>query len=678
MLIRTVTPEILGPGKPSIFKRELIVDLRAEALGRAGAIDEKARTVSFPFSSETRDVERWFGIEILDHSPQAVILDRLRAAGPLLMDHERTDMVGRVREAWLGDDRRCWSKVQFSRGARASEIFQDVVDDIRAMVSCLYRVHEMQLESTGKDGPDVYRVTKWEPYEVSFVSIAADISVGVGREAEVVDAAIAEAMENARRLEDMKLRKIFLEPHTDAAGGSGETASTPVPAAIVAPPAPQPAAAIVDPARELEIVGRERRRVSDIDAITGKVAHLMDASELGRQFKESGRTAEEFHQVIIGRLGDVKVPTITANAPKVGAAVIGMSNDDLMRYSVIKAINANLSGNWKDAGLERAASDAVTASMGREPNGFWLPYDVLAHNPLARDVASATSPGVIGTTLMAGSFIELMRNNSIVAQMGCTIMPGLVGDVDIPRQVAANTGTWIDNESYSGTDESTPTYTALNLTPKTFRIRTDITRKMLKQSTPAIEMLVRGDIAATAGLGIDAAALVGTGSNGQPQGIIGANGITVVGPISANGGALAWSHLVDLETALGNHKRLGGLAYLTNGATVGSMKKTPKHATATVGGFLIDPDGKCNGYPLHESNTVPSNLTQASGSGLSAMIFGAWPALMVGLWGGLDLEADKSGSAVADRGGVTLRGFQDVGMGIRYLGAFAYLKDILN
>jgi hypothetical protein len=43
-----------------------------------------------------------------------------------------------------------------------------------------YRIHDLKLESSS-DTEDVYRVTKWEPFEVSIVSVPADPTVGVGR-----------------------------------------------------------------------------------------------------------------------------------------------------------------------------------------------------------------------------------------------------------------------------------------------------------------------------------------------------------------------------------------------------------------------------------------------------------------------------------------------------------------
>ena len=79
--------------------REFQIDLAR------GAVNEKQRTVELSFSSEA-PVERWFGTEILDHSPGAVDLSRLNGSGPLLVDHDTGDQVGVVEEARIGEDRK--------------------------------------------------------------------------------------------------------------------------------------------------------------------------------------------------------------------------------------------------------------------------------------------------------------------------------------------------------------------------------------------------------------------------------------------------------------------------------------------------------------------------------------------------------------------------------------------
>ena len=145
--------------------------------------DQDNRTVELAFSSEI-EVERWYGVEILDHSPASVRLDRLRDGGALLVDHDWSDQVGVVESVSIDADRRGRAVVRFGRSARADEIFNDIVDGIRKHVSVGYRVLAAQLQEVRDEYTDVYRITDWEPYEISIVSVPADTTVGIGRQAD--------------------------------------------------------------------------------------------------------------------------------------------------------------------------------------------------------------------------------------------------------------------------------------------------------------------------------------------------------------------------------------------------------------------------------------------------------------------------------------------------------------
>lgn len=160
------------------------LDLRRVAIFKRETVNEDARTVAVAFSSE-EPVERWFGIEILDHSPKSVDLSRLKDGGPGLVDHDPRDHVATVEEVSIDGDRVGRATLRFGRGARADEIFQDVVDGIRKCISVGYRIHKVEVEDPEAKNP-TYRATLWEPYEISFVSIPADTSVGVGRSEETI------------------------------------------------------------------------------------------------------------------------------------------------------------------------------------------------------------------------------------------------------------------------------------------------------------------------------------------------------------------------------------------------------------------------------------------------------------------------------------------------------------
>src|SRR5258706_16451064 len=87
---------------------------RTFSLDRAG-IDAKNRTVDLSFSSE-QPVETRFGIEILDHSQEAVDLSRLKDGAALLIEHSRTDQVGVIVDAGIVN-RRGVAKVRFVKSA---------------------------------------------------------------------------------------------------------------------------------------------------------------------------------------------------------------------------------------------------------------------------------------------------------------------------------------------------------------------------------------------------------------------------------------------------------------------------------------------------------------------------------------------------------------------------------
>lgn len=164
---------------------EILERLRREPIIRTFAVERKSineekRTVDVAFASD-KAIDHWFGQLRLSMNKNAMRSDRLRSGAPLLMDHNIRDQVGVIDSHAIGTDGLARAVVRFSRSARGEEIFQDVLDGIRQSISVGFLVHEMEIEKQEKGKPDIYRSDSWEPYEISIVSVPADISVGVGR-----------------------------------------------------------------------------------------------------------------------------------------------------------------------------------------------------------------------------------------------------------------------------------------------------------------------------------------------------------------------------------------------------------------------------------------------------------------------------------------------------------------
>lgn len=124
----------------------------------------------------------------------------------------------------------------------------------------------------------------------------------------------------------------------------------------------------------------------------------------------------------------------------VDAPLIGMSDGDLRQFSLLRAIRALATGDWRNAGLEREASDATAKRLGKTPQGFFLPYDWLRSehsNPEHRAITTSTGSSLIPTQKLG--FIDVLRNRMMVRAAGAVVLDGLIGNVDLPRRTAGAT-----------------------------------------------------------------------------------------------------------------------------------------------------------------------------------------------------------------------------------------------
>ena len=140
------------------------------------------------FSSE-EPYERWWGVEILSHSEGAMDLTRLNSIGCVLFNHNRDKVIGKVLRAWV-ENNRGNAEIEFDEDAESDVIYQKVKNETLKGVSVGYMVTNWETVAANKKSVDgrftgpCDIATKWEPFEVSIVSIPADPTVGVGRSKE--------------------------------------------------------------------------------------------------------------------------------------------------------------------------------------------------------------------------------------------------------------------------------------------------------------------------------------------------------------------------------------------------------------------------------------------------------------------------------------------------------------
>lgn len=602
------------------------------------AVDVEHRTVTASVASET-PIQMWSDWkEVLSHAPGAMRMGQRQKSLPLLLGHDPDRVVG-VIDAIRQEDGRTYATMRFASDEEGEKAFTRVKDRILTNVSIGYRVFKRSEDEEQK----ITTATDWEIFEVSLVAMPADASVGVYR-------SLNQATEKEPLMGDKNQT-------TAATAVQKETA----PAVQVS---------------ENEVRAAERARIQEIETMCRQFS--IDDNRRNDLINR-GASVDEARAAIMDTLSAQR------QAPAADSKRdfdIGMSEAERRSYSLVRALNAHMTGNWREAGLEREVSVELARRMGRDSNGFFMPTDL----PMARDagyyVGTPTQGGnLVKTDLLMGSFIDILRNKAAVMQLGATFLPGLVGKVEIPRQSGVSATQWIQE---TGTvTGSNATFDKVALDMKTIAAKSFVSRNMLRQVTMSVENFVRNELATSIALAIDLAALSGSGSSSEPKGLASQTGIlTVEG--GTNGAAITFDHLIDMETKVADANADGtSMAYLANAVTIGALKKI-KDANNNyiwkpiVGASRNAIPGEVNGYPVARSNQARKNLTKGTSSGVcSEIFFGNWADLLIGEWGVLEILPNPYSAAAYDNGGLEIRALQSVDIAVRHPESFCRMADVL-
>jgi len=522
-----------------------------------------------------------------------------------------------AEKAWVGTDKRGYVQAKFFDHPDAQKVRSMVAGGLRN-VSFGYRVTEFEEAGNGD-----YIARTFEPHEVSIVSVPADASVGIGRS------------EDNEQLEVRILR-----------AGSEMAESTAATEDVHMTEKDSSAATSADMIREVDPTAEKLRQRA--------------LENLGDQYGIHGDVIRRWKDEDIS-VGEATRQTLKIIAERTKAenavTAVGLSPREQRQYSLIRAINGVVHKDWKHAGLELEAHQEIQKRTGKilSENSFFVPLEVQK-----RDLSVAASGGGYLVSTDTGGFIELLRNRSVALQMGATRLSGLQGNVALPKQTAAATAYWLAGETSSIT-ESQPTISQLTLSPKTVGAYTEISRQLTLQSSPDAESLVMSDLARVVALAADVAALRGSGSGGEPQGIVGTTGIG-----SVSGSSLAYAGVLEFQTdlAAANVQPARG-GYVTTPAIAAVMMAEQRFSSTDtplwVGNIW---DGQMCGFRAMASNQMST----------ATMLFGAWEDLIWAEWGILEVEVNPYASFAA--GIIGVRAMYTMDIGLRYAGSFSYASSV--
>lgn len=416
----------------------------------------------------------------------------------------------------------------------------------------------------------------------------------------------------------------------------------------------------------------ERERVAAIRGLA-KTHNLPES--LTDELIDNGSEVSEARAKVLEFIGAKRGTVATSGIADAGSANIGMTQAEVQRYSFMNVARYLADPNPRTAAaaaFELEASKAAAELHGRSPNGVLIPFDVLSNNrPMASQTVGEFSKGgaLVGTDRLDGSFIDLVRNRSAFISGGVTVLTGLQGNVEIPKQTGASTYYFVGEDV--DVTASDATFGLVNLTPKTIGVRVPVSRRAMIQTSPDIEALIRRDMLEQVALGVDYTIGYGTGGSAQPLGIRNTTGI---GSVTLGGGASQayptglgsgthdsgdWADYIGLETAIAaNNLDVGNLRYVMNSVTRGGCRITLR-ALAAGSDYIFADDGTIAGYPVNVSNQVQTN----------DVFFGNWADAVVGFWSGLDVTVDPYTQSA--KGQVILTVHQDFDVAVRRAESFA-------
>ena len=580
--------------------------------------------------SSTAPYRRWGRYhEILDHSPKSVDLKYLRKDGKILVDHNshRVDsIVGRVDKCWLDGDV-CRVRMIWDDSDRAKEIRRLVENRMLRTVSVGYHVHKWN-ESDRDDGGVDINVTRWEPLEVSFVVVPADTTVGVGRSSQFPN-----YPERKSEGEDMK---VDVKNKPDA------------------------------PAPDIGKIQAEARKAEQdrIRAIMS-VGEKHDLEELARESVDSGESYADFNSKALSAIGARNDKRKTEEPQRNGD--VDLTDQEIQDFSLRKLCLAQAHGpnssHYRAAAYEREVCEAAFEAMpsGYETRGNVVPDRVLSGMPgslmpgspsMGELISSFRAAGIplpghgsrstidsgpgstgaalVGNNLMPGSFIEYLYSSSILQTLGITMVPGLVGNIEIPRQASkSNPAAVAENEDAPGT---VLTLDQIAMSAKHVAVQGSYTRNMMLQSTPAIENLIRMDFARSMALQIDYYGIHGTGAGNQPRGLKNTLGVNT--EAIDTDGEPTWVNLIAMIRKIKQDNAIITQPEWVFPADVWEhCCTTLKDSSSTVVGYILNADS-----PAMVLAGLPYKNTELLGNG--QLLLGCWNQLLCGEWGGLEVITD--------------------------------------
>ncbi|EEQ9069141.1 phage major capsid protein [Shigella sonnei] len=597
--------------------------------------------------------------EILVHTPEAVDLSRLNNNAPLLFNHNFDNHIGVVCNARIDADNVGRALVKFSKhGTLANDIRNKVIEGTMEKISVGYDIKEYQIDYA--KGQLI--VTKWAPFEISFVTVPADDSVGLNRSLNTITV-------NLEAKRDMTKEQIEeIKEEQEAA----QVEETPV-EEIKEPEVEETQERQVEENKENENLedGKDAEHPESVDDDSSTVRE-----EEIKEEREAAPVEEEKIEEVAERSEEDELEireiarelNIDDEELKRALAIKDMTPEAFRTKALNNLVNAQRNNEQiKDSKMEKTfdlnnvirslvdgaalgANEAEYSSMaagaamqrGRAARGGSVFVPAAALRAAADGNTKTTLTAVTDEKLMTESYIEMLMPESVLGRLGVTVYSGLNSPTAIPKMTASSVDAFGFVDENGAAPESKAEFANVKLSPKTFAGGNPISRQSLK-TVPGIATLITDHINKAVRIKLEQLILSDKENARGPAGLV--KQLVDASRVTKKAAFSYKDFLKEIAALTDAGVPAQAIKFAMSGATAAELESTLKDNG--VSGYIIE-NGKLAGYEVVTSGVIPADH----------IVLGDFSGITIGEWGGLELDMDLT--TYRDRGAVVPRIFVDL------------------
>ncbi|MFD3298834.1 phage major capsid protein, partial [Escherichia coli] len=526
----------------------------------------------------------------------------------------------------------------------ANDIRNKVIEGTMEKISVGYDIKEYHIDYT--KGQLI--VTKWAPYELSFVTVPADDTVGLNRSLNTITVnleakrdmtkeqieEIKEEQESAQveetpveenkepEVEETQERQVE-ETKEDENLEDGKDAEH-----------PESVDDDSSTVRETEEVKEEREAAPVEEEKTEEVAERseedeeeireiarelnIDDEELKRALAIKEMTPEAFRTKALNNIINAQRNNEQINKEQIMEKTFDLNNviRSLVDGDVLGANEAEYSAMAAGAAMQR----------GRAARGGSVFVPAAALRAASEGNTKATLTAVTDEKLLTESYVEMLLPQSVLGRLGVTVLSGLNSPIAVPKMTASSVEAFGFVDENGSAPESKASFENVKMAPKTFAGGNPISRQSLK-TVPNIATLITDHINKAVRIKLEQLILSDKDNTRGPKGLV--KQLVDGGRVTKKAAFSYKDFLKEIAALTDAGVPAQSIKFAMSGATAAELESTLKDNG--VSGYIIE-NGKLAGYDVVTSGVIPADH----------IVLGDFSGIMIGEWGGLELDMDDT------------------------------------